>query len=82
MPETAIPKALVVVEHMSWASSTRGSLQSEAQPLKHPAPTPDEGDLEAPRLSLCHFAAVGDDEGIHAQAIGQLRAGVKFDQRL
>jgi hypothetical protein len=37
--------------------------------------------LEPPRLSL-RYLAVGDDEGIHAQAIGQLRAGVKFDQRL
>ncbi len=38
------------------------------------------GDLEAPRLSLRHLAAAGDDERIHAQAIGQLGTGIEFHQ--
>ena len=59
--------------------------QKRMTPMAEKDPEPERSmgarTLEARRLSLCHFA-VGDDEGIHAQAIRQLRAGVKFDQCL
>src|SRR5215831_19286091 len=42
----------------------------------------DEVDLKAPGLNLCHFSTVWDDEGVHAQAVGQLRTRIEFDQSL
>src|SRR5215831_11090929 len=42
----------------------------------------DEVDLKAPGLNLCHFSTVWEDEGVHAQAVGQLRTRIEFDQRL